>query len=81
MKIRLQEDLDRDTGFYYHQQFKIYREPYLIWDRETWEAVLGVCAVYRIEVDGQYAGDVILEERRRGAKCGLFDYDCFLEQL
>lgn len=68
MQIRLQEDLDPDTGFYYHYQFKIYHEPYLIWDQETWEAVLSVCAVYRIEADGQYAGDVILEERGRGAK-------------
>jgi ribosomal protein S18 acetylase RimI-like enzyme len=68
MKIRLQEDLDPDIDFYYHWQFEIYHEPYLIWDQETWEAVLGSCAAYRIEVDGQYAGDVILEERGKEAK-------------
>ena len=63
MEIVLREDLDPDTDFYYRHQFKIYHDSYLIWDRETWETVLSVCAVYRIEVDGKYAGDVILEDR------------------
>jgi ribosomal protein S18 acetylase RimI-like enzyme len=66
MRITLREDLDPDVDFYYHQQFKIYREPYLIWDRETWEAVLTTCDVYRIELNGNYAGDLILERKRRG---------------
>ena len=37
MRIMLREDLDPDIDFYYHQQFKIYHEPYLIWDRQTWD--------------------------------------------
>jgi GNAT superfamily N-acetyltransferase len=61
MIITLQEDVTRDVDFYYRQQFKIYHEPYLIWDWETWEMVLATCAVYRVEVDGNYAGDFILE--------------------
>ncbi len=68
MRITLREDLNPDPDFYYAQQFKIYQEPYLIWDMETWEDVLGSCAVYRIEVDGEYAGDVILEDGRRGTR-------------
>jgi len=68
MKITLQEDLDPDIGFYYDYQFKIYHEPYLIWDIETWGAVLTTCIVYRIEVDGKYAGDVISEDKGRGTK-------------
>jgi len=67
MRITLREDIDPDVNFYYRQQFKIYREPYLIWDRETWKAVLTTCDVYRIEVNGKCAGDLILERRRRGA--------------
>ena len=66
MEITLREDLDPDTDFYYHHQFKIYHDSYLIWDRDTWEEVLSTCRVYRIEVDGNYAGDVILEDRGRG---------------
>jgi len=68
MKIALREDFDPDSDFYYDRQFEIYHEPYLIWDRETWEAVLNTCRVYRIEVNGRYAGDVILEDRGKGAK-------------
>ena len=68
MKIVLREEIDSDAGFYYRQQFKIYREPYLIWDKETWEAVLTTCTVYRIEIDGKWAGDVIGEDRGEGAK-------------
>ena len=68
MRITLREDPDPDPDFYYQQQFKIYHDPYLIWDMETWEVVLEACAVYRIEVDGEYAGDVILEDRRRGTR-------------
>lgn len=64
MKITLQEDFDPDTDFYYHCQFKIYHEPDLIWDRETWEDVLTTCTVYRVEADGEYAGDVMVEKRR-----------------
>jgi len=84
MKVILREDLDQDTDFYYDHQFEIYHEPYLIWDKETWETVLTTCQVYRIEVNpaprvktrgftgcevkGRYAGDVILEDRGKGTK-------------
>ena len=68
MEITLTEDLDPNIDFYYHHQFKIYHEPYLIWDRDTWETILTTCTVYRIEANGKYAGDVILEDRRRGTK-------------
>jgi GNAT superfamily N-acetyltransferase len=68
MNITLREDLDPDPDFYYRYQFKIYHEPYLIWDRDVWEAVLDSCAVYRIEVDGAYGGDVLLEGRAKDRK-------------
>jgi len=68
MEITLREDLDPDIDFYYQYQFKIYHEPYLIWDRDTWKTVLTRCTVYRIEVAGKYAGDVLLEDRGRGTK-------------
>jgi GNAT superfamily N-acetyltransferase len=68
MNITLTEDLDPSIDFYYDHQFKIYHESYLIWDRDTWETILATCAVYRIEVNGKYAGDVILEDRGRGTK-------------
>jgi len=68
MKITLREDLDPDIDFYYRQQFKIYQEAYLIWDRDTWKTIITTCDVYRIEVDEKYAGDVILEDRGKGTK-------------
>lgn len=68
MRIILREDLNPDPDFYYHQQFNVYHDPYLIWDMETWEAVLTTGIVYRIEANGRYAGDVILEDRRKGRK-------------
>jgi ribosomal protein S18 acetylase RimI-like enzyme len=68
IRIALREEFDPDVDFYYRYQFKIYHEPYLIWDKETWKAVLATCTVYRVEADGDYAGDVILEDRGRGAK-------------
>src|SRR4030042_158846 len=68
MEITLREDLDPDIDFYYQYQFKIYHEAYLIWDRDTWETALTSCTVYRIEVDGKYAGDVLLEGKGRGTK-------------
>jgi GNAT superfamily N-acetyltransferase len=68
IEIRLQIDLDPETDFYYRQQFEIYHEPYLIWEWEVWEAILNTCEVYRIEVQGKYAGDTVLEERRRGTR-------------
>ena len=68
MKVTLREDTNPDPDFYYHLQFKIYHDPFLIWDRETWETVLTTCDVYRIEIEGRYGGDVILEERGKGAK-------------
>jgi GNAT superfamily N-acetyltransferase len=68
MKITLRRDLNPTTDFYYHQQFKIYYEPYLIWDRDTWKSILAACDIYRIEVDAKYAGDVILEDRGKGRK-------------
>jgi len=68
MKIRLREDINPDPDFYYHQQFKIYHEPYLIWDKKTWEVIITTCNVYRIEINGRYGGDVILEDRGKGIK-------------
>ena len=68
MKVTLWEDSHPDPDFYYHQQFAIYHEPYLIWDRETWETVLATCDVYRIKIDGRCGGDIILEERGKGVK-------------
>jgi len=68
MEVTVREDLDPDVDFYYRRQFEIYLEPYLIWDRGTWEAVIAACTVYRIEVDGEYAGDVILEGQGKGRK-------------
>jgi len=68
MKVTLREDTNPDPDFYYQVQFKIYHEPFLIWDRETWETVLTTCDVYRLEIDGRYGGDVILEDRGKGIK-------------
>ena len=68
MDITLREDPDPDIDFYYHAQFKIYQEPYLLWDREIWEAVTAACDIYRIEVDGKYAGDIVLEDRGKGTE-------------
>ena len=68
MKVALREDPNPNIDFYYQTQFKIYHQPYLIWDKVTWEIVLATCAVYRVEVDGKYAGDVILEDRGKGAE-------------
>ena len=68
MEITLREDLDPDPEFYFQHQFAIYHEPYLIWDRETWEMVLAGCAVYRVEVEGNYAGDVILEGKGKSPR-------------
>ncbi len=68
MKVTLREDTRPDPDFYYQQQFAIYHEPYLIWDRETWEAVLTTCDVYRLEINGGYGGDIILEDRGKGTK-------------
>ncbi|MGZ3569708.1 MAG: GNAT family N-acetyltransferase [Thermodesulfobacteriota bacterium] len=78
MEITLREDLDPDIDFYYHHQFKIYHDSYLIWDRDTWEAVLRTCTVYRIEGDGQYAGDVILEDRGKRTK-SIIDFSILPE--
>ncbi len=66
MDIALRKDPDPDVEFYYRTQFETYTEPYLLWDRETWEVVVGSCDVYRIEVDGKYGGDIILEDRGKG---------------
>jgi ribosomal protein S18 acetylase RimI-like enzyme len=68
MKIALQEDPHPDIDFYYQNQFKIYHEPYLIWDRDIWETVLATSGVYRIEVDAEYVGDVLLENRGKVTK-------------
>jgi GNAT superfamily N-acetyltransferase len=68
MRVTLRRDLNPSADFYYHQQFKIYHEPYLIWDRDTWDSIIAACDTYRIEVNGRYAGDVILEERGRDTK-------------
>ena len=68
MEITLRKDPDPETDFYYRHQFEIYHEPYLFWDYSTWESVLTTSDVYRIEVNGTYAGNVILEDRGKGAK-------------
>jgi GNAT superfamily N-acetyltransferase len=68
MIVSLRKDFDPCPDFYFHHQFAIYHEPYLIWDRGTWEMVLATCAVYQVEVDGNYAGDVILEGRPKGTR-------------
>ncbi len=68
MEITFREDIHPDPDFYYRQQFRIYHEPYLIWDKETWKAVVTACHVYRIEIDGRYGGDVVLEDRGKGIK-------------
>jgi ribosomal protein S18 acetylase RimI-like enzyme len=68
VKIELREDPDPDPDFYYRNQFRIYHEPYLIWDRETWSEAIAASTVYRIEVDGVYAGNVFLEDEGRGTK-------------
>jgi GNAT superfamily N-acetyltransferase len=68
MIITLQEDVAPEVDFYFRQQFRIYHEPYLIWDWETWSMVLATCTVYRVEVDGIYAGDVILEGKPKGTR-------------
>ena len=66
MKITLQKDLDPDVDVYYCHQFRIYQESYLIWSRDTWEAIINTCDVFQIEVNRKYAGDVILEDRGKG---------------
>ena len=66
MKLIVQKDLDPDPEFYYGVQFRIYHEPYLIWDRQTWKDVIATCDTYRIEVDGTFAGDIILEQKEKG---------------
>ena len=68
MEIRVRADPEPDIDLLYHHQFEIYREAYLIWDRETWEEIAAVCDVYRIEVDGEYAGDIIFESRGKGGR-------------
>ena len=68
MKVTLREDIHPNAHFYYHQQFAIYHEPHLIWDRETWETVLATCDVYRIKIDGRCGGDIILEDIGKGVK-------------
>ena len=68
MEIRLRKENNPDADFYYRRQFEIYHEPYLIWNRDTWAATLSSCDVYHIEIDGRYAGDVILEDRGKGER-------------
>jgi len=68
MEITLRKDRNPDAEFFYRTQFKIYRESYLIWDREMWEDVLSTCDVYRIEADGKYVGDIILEKKEKGTR-------------
>ncbi len=65
MKITLREDLNPDLDRYYRIQFRIYNEPYLIWDRDFWEMILTTSYVFRIEVDGMDAGNIIFERIRR----------------
>jgi ribosomal protein S18 acetylase RimI-like enzyme len=68
MEPTLREDTNPDAEFYYHQQFRVYDEPYLLWDRDTWEEVLRGCTVYRIEMGGECVGDIIWEARRKAVK-------------
>ncbi len=68
MEITLREETHPDADFYYRQQFEIYHEPYLIWNRDTWAAILLASDVYSIEVNAEYAGNVILEDRGKGRK-------------
>lgn len=68
MKVTLRKDINPDPEFYYHQQYEIYHEPYLIWDLGTWAEALKTCDVFRLEIDGRYGGDIILEDRGHGAK-------------
>ena len=77
MKIALEEDFDPDLDFYYQSQFKIYHDSYLIWDKETWETVLSTGTVFRIEVDGKYAGDIIFQSKRNTTY--LLDFSIFPE--
>jgi len=68
MKIMLRRDLNPAIDFYYHHQFRIYHQRYLIWDKDTWNTVINTCDIYRIEVDGEYAGDVAFEGRGKGTR-------------
>jgi ribosomal protein S18 acetylase RimI-like enzyme len=68
MKPTLRKDTNPNPEFYYHQQFEIYHQRYLIWDRETWKTILTTCDAYRLELDGRYVGDVILEAQGKGIK-------------
>jgi ribosomal protein S18 acetylase RimI-like enzyme len=77
MEIILKKDFGPDLEFYYQSQFQIYFDPYLIWDRETWEEVLVACDVYQIEVDGKYAGDIIFQGEK-GTKY-IVDFGIFPE--
>ncbi len=66
MEIVLRKEIHPDPDFYYRRQFEIFGEPFLIWSHDRWAATLLGADVYRIEVDGAYAGHMILESRRRG---------------
>ncbi len=68
MDITIRKDPDPDVEFYFRVQFEIYRESYLLWEREIWEAVTASCDVFRIEVGGKYGGDIILEDRGKGTE-------------
>lgn len=65
MEIELRKEIRPDADFYYRRQFEIFDEPCLIWSRDRWLKTLSRSDVHRIEVDGAYAGHVILEGRRR----------------
>ncbi len=66
MKIALRKDTLPEADFYYRRQFEIFDEPCLIWSRDRWSRTLLTSDVHRIEVDGVYAGHVVLEGRQRG---------------
>jgi GNAT superfamily N-acetyltransferase len=68
MVIKLRKETNPDADFYCRLQFEIYHEPYLIWSRETWAATLASSDVYHIEINGRYAGNVILEDRGKGER-------------
>ena len=66
MEISLRKEIHPDADFYYRCQFEIFDAPCLIWSRDRWASALLRSDVHRIEVDGAYAGHVILEGRARG---------------
>ena len=68
MEIALRKEIHPDANFYYRRQFEIFDKPDLIWSRNRWASTLLRSDVHRIEVDGAYAGHIILESRPKGRR-------------